>query len=258
KKLPDYMVPSGFVELEQLPVTSNGKLDRKALPRPEVKETGAEWIGPRTPVEEIVAGIWAEVLKQDRVGTKENFFELGGHSLLATQVVSRIRQVFGIELPVRTLFEQPTVAGLARELEQWKRSEGNVAPPIVAASREQELPLSYAQQRLWFIDQLEPGRATYNVPGMVLLTGELDAEALRKSIGEIVRRHEVLRTRFVGIDGEPRQVIEETSEWALPVVDLSSLGEQGPVVEKLARAEARRPFDLSRGPLLRTMVLRLG
>src|SRR5262249_33127982 len=147
---------------------------RKALPKPEVRETSGQLVRPRTPVEELVAGIWAEVLKQERIETNENFFELGGHSLLATQVVSRVRQILEVELPVRALFEQPTVAGLARELEQRRRRGISAAAPlIVAMGREQKLPLSYAQQRLWFIDQLEPGRATYNVPGAVLLEGEL-------------------------------------------------------------------------------------
>src|SRR5262249_31715173 len=130
--------------------------------------------------------------------------------------------------------------------------------PIVPVGREPDLPLSFAQQRLWFIDQLEPGRATYNVPGAVRLEGELDVEALRRSIEEIVRRHEVLRTRFVSVNGEPRQVIGETERWTLPVIDLGDLWEQEPVAGRLAQAEARRPFDLSHGPLLRTIVLRLG
>src|SRR5262249_50187078 len=132
RRLPDYMVPGAFVELAALPLTSNGKLDRKALPRPEEDKSGAELIGLRTPVEELVAGMWGEVRRRKRVGAEENFFELGGRSLLATQVVSRIRQVFGVELPLRSLFEQPTVAGLARELEQWKRSGRAItALPIV-------------------------------------------------------------------------------------------------------------------------------
>src|SRR5262249_43730112 len=226
----------------------------------EMEQSSGEWVGPRTPVEELVAGIMEEVLKRERVGAEENFFELGGHSLLATQVVSRIRRVFGVELPVRALFEQPAAAGLAQELAKLKRKGSSaVAPPIVPVCREQGLPLSYAQRRLWFIDQLEPGRANYNIPGAARLRGELDVEALRRSVEEIVRRHEVLRTRFVNVDGEPRQMIEEAGKWALPVVDLGGLGglEREDAARELARAESLRSFDLSRGPLLRTIVLRL-
>src|SRR5262249_26799775 len=171
-----------IVEMEQMPVTANGKVDRRALPKPEAKAEAAEKAGPRTVEEELLVGIWEEVLKLEGVGVEENFFELGGHSLLATQVVSRLRQVLGVELEVRGLFEEPTIGGLGREIEQRKGSGRRVAAPVMeAASRDRELPLSYAQQRLWFIDQLEPGRATYNVPSAGRLEGEVDVEGLRGS-----------------------------------------------------------------------------
>src|SRR6185312_16194507 len=187
-----YMVPSVFIQLASVPLTANGKVDRKRLPQPESLQK-AESTEPRRAEEEILCGIFAKVLKRERIGINDNFFELGGHSLLATQVMSRIRNVFKIELPLRALFEGPTVSKLALYIDKHK---GGIleAGPINRVSREGRIPLSYAQQRLWFIDQLEPGSATYNMPFGVRLRGELNVEALRRSVNEIVRRHEVLRT----------------------------------------------------------------
>src|SRR5581483_9471138 len=196
ERLPEYMVPGVFVELAEMPLTANGKLDRRALPRPQLEPADSAYVGPRTAVEEIVGGIIAEVLRLERVGVEDNFFELGGHSLLATQVVSRMRKLLGVEVPLRSLFTNPTVAALAREAEQRQRGGASAAEAIERVGREQELPLSYAQQRLWFIDQLEPGSAAYNIPSAVRLRGRLDEAALRRSLNEIVRRHEVLRTSF--------------------------------------------------------------
>src|SRR5581483_9809946 len=196
QRLPEYMVPVAFVELAELPLTPNGKVDRRGLPAPGQGVGGEEYVGPRTAVEEIVCGIIGEVLRVERVGIEDNFFELGGHSLLATQVVSRLRKLLGVEVPLRSLFTNPTVAALAREAEQRQRGGASAAEAIERVGREQELPLSYAQQRLWFIDQLEPGSAAYNIPSAVRLRGRLDEAALRRSLNEIVRRHEVLRTSF--------------------------------------------------------------
>src|SRR6202020_1300880 len=146
-------VPGAFVLLEKMPLTPNGKLDRKALPEPESGAEDENYTGPRTPVEEILANLWMQVLGAKRVGVHDNFFEIGGHSLLATQVISRVRETFGVELPLRVLFESPTVEALAGQVEQARVKEGNaVAPAIVRVTRERELPLSFAQQRLWFID----------------------------------------------------------------------------------------------------------
>jgi acyl carrier protein len=173
ERLPEYMIPSVFVQLAELPLTANGKVDRRALPEPEQGPAGGEgYVGPRTATEEIVAGIWASVLKLERVGVTENFFEIGGHSLLATQVMSRIRESFAVEMPLRELFEQATVAGLSKRVEETMQSgAGVLAPPIVAVDHEQALPLSFAQQRLWFLDQLEPESAFYNIPSAVRLSG---------------------------------------------------------------------------------------
>ncbi|HEU4561477.1 MAG TPA: amino acid adenylation domain-containing protein, partial [Longimicrobium sp.] len=162
--LPEYMVPRAIVTLDRLPLNANGKVDRKALPVPEYAADVDRYVAPRTPVEEVLAGIWAEVLRLERVGVEESFFDLGGHSLLATRVAARIRELFGVELPLRALFEGPTVAELAGRVEEMQRAgEGATLPPLVPAAREAPLPLSFAQERLWFIDRLEPGSAVYNI-----------------------------------------------------------------------------------------------
>jgi len=256
--LPDYMAPSWFIRLPQLPLTSNGKLDRKALPTPQPVEASSEETA-RTPVEEIVAGIWRNVLRVERVGREENFFELGGHSLLATQVVSRIREALGAELPLRTLFESPTVQGLALEVEReaGRRVERRPMEPV---NRKEALPLSHAQQRLWFIQQLDPDSTAYNVAMAVRLEGALDIASLKQSLTEIARRHEVLRTRFVAPAGQPVQVIDDIRELELPLWDMSRLreGERDERVRAFVRCEAERPFDLERGPVWRGGLVRMG
>ncbi len=263
EKLPEYMIPSVFLFLEALPVTVNGKVDRRALPtppqnRPELDESFSV---PRSESEEILAGMWAEVLKLDSVGTHDNFFDLGGHSLLATQVMSRVRELFQVELPLRCLFERPTVAGLAQHVEEVRREErGWLDVPIVPVPRDRELPLSFAQERLWFLDQLEPGNSVYNVSGAFRLSGRLDVAALERSLNEIVGRHEALRTTFRSVEGSPRQVIAAQLILSLPVIDLSEhlQGAREDQVRRYAAEAARRPFDLSQGPLVRTILLRLG
>jgi acyl carrier protein len=261
RSLPEYMVPSAFVVLHALPLTPNGKLDRKALPAPELASAEETYVAPRTPVEEVLAGIWAEVLRVDRVGVEESFFELGGHSLLATRVASRVREVFGVEMPLRALFEGPTVAELAGRVEEMRRAELPVLPPVVPTERDgSPLPLSFAQERLWFIDRLEPGSTVYNIPVARRLGGALHVAALERALGEIVRRHEALRTVFQEMGGSPAQVIAPFGGFALPVEDLSALGEadREAAVEQRVGDEARRAFDLSAGPLFRAALLRLG
>ncbi|HEU4837039.1 MAG TPA: condensation domain-containing protein, partial [Pyrinomonadaceae bacterium] len=219
-----------------------------------------EFAGPRTPVEELLAGIFAEVLKLERVGCDENFFELGGHSLLATQVVSRVQLAFSVELPLRSLFEAPTVAGLAIQIEQLRHAgNGVTVPPLREVERSGKLPLSFAQQRLWFIDQLEPESAAYNIPAAVRLRGKLNVEALQQSFAEVVRRHEVLRTTFATEAGEPQQVISTDYEVELPLLDFSYLpeAERETAAREWAAREAAQPFVLSEGPLLRLGLARL-
>jgi amino acid adenylation domain-containing protein len=259
RSLPEYMVPAAFVVLEALPLTPNGKLDRKALPAPEYETDAERYVAPRAPVEEVLAGILAEVLRLERVGVEESFFELGGHSLMATRVVSRIRAVFGVELPLRALFEGPTVGEMAARVEEIRRADLPVLPPVVPVERTGALPLSFAQERLWFIDQLEPGSAVYNLPMAWRLGGALDGAALERALAEIVRRHESLRTVFTEVDGSPEQVVAPFGGFALPVEDLSGSGEadREAAVRRRAGEEARRPFDLAAGPLFRAVLLRV-
>ncbi|HEX8696900.1 MAG TPA: amino acid adenylation domain-containing protein, partial [Longimicrobium sp.] len=259
RNLPEYMVPSAFVSLDQLPVTPNGKVDRRALPAPDLASAEERYVAPRAPVEEVLAGIWAEVLRVERVGVEDRFFELGGHSLLATRVVSRMRELLGVELPLRALFEHPTVAELAVRVEEMRRADLPALPAVVPADRAGALPLSFAQERLWFLDRLEPGSTTYNLPVAWRLGGMLDRAALERALGEIVRRHESLRTVFAEVDGSPVQVVVPFGGFALPVEDLSGLSEvdREAAVGRRAGEEAGRAFDLSAGPLFRAALLRV-
>ncbi|HSF40227.1 MAG TPA: amino acid adenylation domain-containing protein, partial [Thermoanaerobaculia bacterium] len=259
QRLPDYMMPATFVTLAALPLTPNGKVDRKALPAP-AWHGEEEYLPPRTPVEEILAGIWAELLGLERVGVADHFFDLGGHSLLATQVMSRLRNTFDIEMPLRELFAAPRLADLAARVEEvrWAGTLSPV-PPLLALPREGSLPLSFAQQRLWFIDLLEPGSPLYNISVALRAAGSLDTAVLALCFGEIVRRHEVLRTVFSAPEGSPAQVIQPAEPFRLPMVDLSELPEstREALLLKLVGQEVGRPFDLTRGPLLRCVLLRL-
>ena len=261
-KLPEYMLPSAFVVLDALPLTPNGKVDRRALPAPEQTRSSLAdtYTAPRTPLEGILAGTWAEVLGLKQVGIHDNFFELGGHSLLATQIISRVRSAFQVELPLRTVFESPTIAGMAERLETVQREVSvQSAPPLQPVSRQGDLVLSFAQQRLWFLDQLEPDSPLYNIPIALRLTGSLDLAALERSLDEIVCRHECLRTTFDAVNGQPVQIITAALKVSLPVLELQDL----PPLEREAQArqltieEAQRPFDLARGPLVRASILRL-
>jgi amino acid adenylation domain-containing protein len=259
QQLPDYMVPAAIILLPKLPLTANGKLDRQALPEPEVAESSA-YVAPHTPTEEVVAGIWAEVLRRDRISTQDNFFDVGGHSLLATQVISRIRRMLNVDLALRTLFESPTVAGIAQQIDNSRR-DPLVAdiPPIVEVSRDQDLPLSFAQQRLWVLDQMEPNNPLYNIPRRVRLRGELNVEALTKALNEIVQRHESQRTTFAVKNGAPVQVIAPTLDLDVALHSLIDLTEDDRLAEarRIATEEALIPFDLTTGPLLRATLLKL-
>jgi amino acid adenylation domain-containing protein len=262
ERLPDYMVPQSFVLLKSLPLTPSGKVDRRALPALESvsADSSEAFIAPRNPLEEVLANIWSEVLAVRQLSVNDNFFELGGHSLLATQLISRVRETFAVELPLRQIFETPTVAGLAASLESRIFGDERLkAPPVVPVSREQPLPLSFAQQRLWFLDQLEPQSALYNIPAALRLTGSLNVAALEQTISEVVRRHEVLRTTFAEVDGEPVQIIRESAPVNLTVVKLEEMGEgeREEEVRRLSLEETEKPFDLCSGPLLRVSLLKL-
>ena len=263
QKLPDYMIPASFVLLDALPLTSNGKVDRRALPVPDEArpEQAGDFVAPSTPIEELLSRLWAELLRVESVGVRDDFFTLGGHSLLATRLVSRVRESFGVELPVRSLFEAPTVRDLAGHIEAGLRDRtGEQAPPLVRVSRDERLPLSFAQQRLWFLHELEPTSSFYNIPVAVRLRGRLQIDAMQRALNEIVRRHESLRTSLPTIDTQPVQSIAPTLTLDLSLIDLSTLREEEREREAQRRAaeEARAPFNLATGPLIRAGLVRLG
>ncbi|MEU8652144.1 amino acid adenylation domain-containing protein, partial [Streptomyces sp. NPDC048737] len=250
RRLPEYMVPSAFTLLDRLPLTTNKKVDHKALPAPErdLAETAARYTEPHTPVEEIVAEVWADVLGVSRVGIHDNFFELGGHSLLAMRVVNGLAGRLKADVPVRELFAHPTVAGFAGRLEALSTEMVPLLPREAGAP----VPLSFGQQRLWFLDQLLTDSAEYLLPVVLRLQGDVDAGALEKAFAELMARHEVLRTRFVaGADGEPRQVVDEPSGFLLETPD------GAPDPWAVVRDEAYRPMDLASGPLLRAVLVRV-
>src|SRR5581483_10496451 len=254
ERLPEYMVPVAMVAMERLPLSPNGKVDRKNLPAPEYRrpELEGEYQQARTPAEEVMAGIWAEVLKLQQVGVHDDFFALGGHSLLATQVISRVRQAFQVELPLRALFEASTVAGLTERVEAVKPPQQNSAEVYV-------FPMSFAQRRLWFLDQLEPGSSVFNTPFALRLKGYLKPDALQNSLTEIVRRHEVLRANFREVNGNPSQVVNPPCLVNIPLTDLSHLPDEqrDARVRELANSEAQRPFNLANDRMVRASLLRL-
>jgi amino acid adenylation domain-containing protein len=261
QKLPEYMIPSTFVILDSLPLTSNGKVNRSALPVPDTTQQSEEnTCLALTPIQEMLAGIWAEVLGIKQVGIYDNFFELGGHSLLATRVISQIRKAFKVELPLHCLFELPTLAELAKEIETTKQAALQLKlPNIGQISKSGKIPLSYAQQRLWYLHQVQPNNAAYNIFNAVRIIGSLDIPALEQSLNEIIRRHEILRTNFILENGQPLQVITPSLNVELPIIDLSKLSdvEREQTVQNLANQEAEKPFNLDTDPLLRVTLLRL-
>ncbi|QSQ16103.1 hypothetical protein JY572_08670 [Myxococcus landrumensis] len=254
------MVPAALVSLPSFPLSPNGKLDRKALPPPDfaaAASSDADFVEPSSPAQVRLASIFSDVLGLQRVSVHSDFFELGGHSLLATQVVSRIRAAFNVELPLGELFSSPTVALLSERLESLASSR---VPALVPVDRTQALPLSFAQQRLWFLDQLQPGNSTYNIPWVLKLSGSLNSDALLQSLRALTQRHEVLRTHFALVDDQPVQLIQDSVLLDMPLVDLSSLSEKDRDAEaqRLIREEAVHSFDLSRGPLVHATLVRLG
>ena len=272
-QLPEHMVPAAFVRLEALPLTANGKVDRPRLPLPGAASSeGSEPVlslppsgvelpsPPRSAVAELLADLWCDILRVDEVGPADSFFERGGYSLVATRLSLRVREALGIEISLYRLFEDPTLAGMIAEVEQSLRQDRDVeVPPLVPVDRGGSLPLSFAQQRLWIIDQLEPGSTAYHVPLALRLTGNLDVDALHGGLAEILRRHEALRTHFEVRDGSPSQVISPYESLALPRIDLTALASEAREAElrRLIRRESLRPFDLARGPLFRATLVML-
>ncbi|MBS1808491.1 MAG: amino acid adenylation domain-containing protein [Acidobacteria bacterium] len=263
QELPDYMQPAAFVPLAALPLTPNGKTDRKALPAPaaSVWETQTNYSAPCNQTEERIAAIWAEVLGLRRVGIHDDFFALGGHSLLASKAIARIRATFQLEIPLRTIFEAPTVARLAEQIETLGRQTSTAKLPVLLpSSGKREFPLSFSQQRLWFLDQLEPGTATYNLSKIVQLQGSLDVAALQQALQTIVARHDILRTHFVATNGEAVQIIAESVAIPLTITDLSQSppAAREDEADKIVNACVNEPFDLTRCPLLRVQLINLG
>ena len=259
ERLPEYMVPSAFVVMEQLPLTANGKLDRKALPEPQ--PTGETYIAPRTPEEEVLCAVFADVLGAERVGIGDNFFELGGHSLLAAKLVSRVRAALGKEVSIRELFESPTVAELAERLKRVEERLAQHRRPLLKAGMDRQeraggarLPLSYAQQRLWFLYQMEGAGAAYNIPLALRLEGELDVRALEQALCDVVERHEALRTVFPQEEGVPYQKVLEGEE-AKPQLRVESVREEE-LSGRLAEA-ASVGMELERELPLRVWLFRL-
>jgi len=257
--LPEYMVPSAIIPLAAFPLTPNGKVDRKALPAPDPASVRVEYVAPRNETEAALAAIWSEALGLEDIGVHDNFFQLGGHSLLATRVVSMIRQRMERELPVRAVFEAPTLAGLA-EMLAGDTETGPALPPIAPVPRDQRLPLSYAQQRLFFIAKLEPNNPGYNMPTSFFIDGPFDPAAFERAVRFMIQRHEALRTTFDLVDGEPIQVVHDAMPFALRLVDLTGVPESGRAhaAKELAEAQAFQPFDLGAGPLIRCLIARIG
>jgi amino acid adenylation domain-containing protein len=263
-RLPAFMVPALFVSLPALPRTPNGKVDRKALP---ALEGGAPLVrdrphvAPRTATEEVLCGIWAEVLGRERIGVEDNFFHLGGHSLKATQILARLNRHLELELGVQELFEQPTVAGLAARAEQAAaRGPRPAAPPLTRVDRAGELPSSFGQERLWLLDRLEPGAATYHMPVALSCRGPLAVPVLASALAAVVARHEALRTSYAELPEGLAQRIAPPGSLPFPRVDLRALPAErrGGEVLRLAQAEGRRPFDLAAGSPIRAALVVLG
>jgi len=262
ERLPPHLVPSAFAVIGALPLTPNGKVDRRALPAPDLGSADG-FVAPAGPTEEIVAGSWADLLEVERVGARDDFFHLGGHSLLATRAVSRLRAAFGVDVPLRALFEHPTVAGLAAEVDRLRGAApagapGEIDAPVVPDGG--EAPVSFAQERMWFLDRLEPGTASLAIPYALRLRGPLDAAALKRALEEVVRRHQALRTVFPERGGVPVQRVLPAGPIDLPLHDLRGMndGERGEAAAAIARRVAEAPFDLEHGPLLRVELARLG
>jgi amino acid adenylation domain-containing protein len=258
QSLPDYMVPGAFVVLEQLPLTPNGKIDRRALPDPDLG-AGEDRAAPRTPTEEILAGLWGELLGVDGVGPDDEFFALGGHSLLATRLVSRIREAFGVEMPIRTIFEDPVLAALALRVDEALRADDGVRlPPLLPREGGEDAPLSFSQERLWLLQRIAPRSPAYKISPVLRFGGALDAGAMERAVAEIVRRHHVLRTVIVQTAAGPVQRVA-AGGFHLPFHDFSSLPADRAEAEarELVRREWMTPFEIEGGTLFRAMLIRI-
>jgi len=260
-KLPSYMIPSRFIWLESLPLTATGKVNRRSLPEPEsiLSTTEIDIVPPRTATEEILVDIWSEVLNLNPIGIHNNFFELGGNSLHAGQVVARISEKFSIDVPINLIFEAPTVSKFSEYLDSRKVNAVSPQLVITSTARKAKIPLSLAQQRLWFINQLEPNKAAYNLLRGFHITGEVNVSCLEKAIQAIIERHEILRTRFKAIDASPVQEIALHLPFTLSVEDLRGLAEteSQSKAEQIVSELQSWTFDLTQAPLLKAVVIHL-
>ncbi|ODG96161.1 non-ribosomal peptide synthetase [Nostoc sp. KVJ20] len=262
EKLPHYMVPAVFVILDSLPLTPNGKVDRRNLPgcdrtRPALEET---FVAPRSPIEKTLAVIWAELLALEEIGVNDNFFQLGGHSLIATQILSRVREVFQVELSFHHIFENPSIAGLAQLIEQHSQLEQPLQRPVIQRiEREGLLPVSFAQERVYFIQQLAPESSAYQFQATMRFKGQLNVAVLQQCLNEIVRRHEIFRTTYPAVNGRLFQIIHPASPISFRVIDLQTFpeSEREAEVQRLVEAEVQKPFDLNQLPLVKWVLLRL-
>lgn len=259
--LPGYMVPSAFVTVDRIPLTPNGKTDRKALPAVNwAEQSQAEYTAPRTRAEHDLAKLWLDLLGLERVGVHDDFFRVGGDSVGAVRMVSRAADVFGTRLQVRTVFNHPTIAGLAALLTAEEAGGRPAEAALLPVSREADLPLSAAQRRLWFLDRYEPGSSEYNSGGALRLTGPLDVAALSAALGALIHRHESLRTTFTERDGRPVQVIGASTGASTETADLSGapVQQKDTDLDTLLHEFVHRPFDLAEGPLFRALLVTLG
>ncbi|WP_299409950.1 non-ribosomal peptide synthetase [Acaryochloris sp. IP29b_bin.148] len=259
-RLPMYMVPSAFVFLDAMPLTPNGKVNRRALPKPDISsiQLGTDFVPPSNPTEEVIANIWSDILGTEKIGIHDNFFELGGHSLLATRIISRLNQSFSTDLSLQHIFESPTIESIAAVL----ATVGQKTQKYQAISPREHrntAPLSFSQENLYFFDQLEPNSSVYNMPEACHLQGELNVNALQKSLDAIVDHHEILRTNYISENGTPIQVVNPSQFAALPIIDLQKYAKenQDNHIQKLLEQESQRPFDLATDPMLRVCLLKL-
>lgn len=260
--LPDYMVPVVYTRIDEVPLTPNGKVNRKALPEPELsQQRSSEYVAPRNDTELQLAMIWSEVLGIERIGTRDNFFELGGHSLLATQLVARIRESLFVDIPLRTLFDEATIESLSRYIEEGEMLErAEASPELIVVDRSLDVPMSFAQERLWIIEQFTPGSTAYNIPAALHLSGPLNIEALGKAIDAVVSRHEALRTTFSNnADGHGIQIIHARMDIPLEIEDCSNAADaRQQIVEQAIAENEAHLFDLQEGPLFRARLIILG
>ncbi len=260
ERVPPYMIPAHWIQIASFPLNTSGKIDRRALPVPDTDrpDLAARYAEPATTLESALASIWRDLLRIDRIGIHDSFFELGGHSLLAMQVISRLRDAVGLEVPVRLIFEQPTIAGLAEALGDGHAQKVATAQ-ILPRTSSGPAPVSFSQQRLWFLDQIEPGTPLFNIHDLVPFHGSFRRDALERALSEILRRHEALRTTFTSVDGVATQVVRPPGAIRLPLIDLTTIpaaAREGELA-RLSLEESNEPFDLTRGPLFRAVLIKL-